>query len=443
MENPFDIRIYNKNFGFEGYVVDPGFAYFVPAWRDQGYGNFMLDANNPHSEALQAKGARIVCRYKGEHILSGPVRSRRGSILPNESVTYQVSDDRRLIRNTLAYINPAEPLLAATLTSSGQVTRPDGGTNTSGSTKGQWGYFLWPDGSAATGGFSVDSAEAAIKHIIRVNLVTRLGRPVVIEPDLGRGGNIRAAGALPDVRFETLEEVIEPILDWAGLGLRMWQPVGGTAIHIDVYEPGEWVQPLTPESGIIRFGEYSVNGPNITRPIMGGPGTTVARAWQGQQGLGNQTQRETDYNDVIEVFRDAPAKLTWPDAVVDANRIEKFYTQLATASNAASFVKQMAKMEAAAMLAGAPTSGLSLTLAETETFHFGGTDGVQIGDMVTVKAQNQTFTNRIHRAEMSFTRDDGLKITPVVGNQEDDPDKIVANSIAALAKALRNTHTSK
>lgn len=444
MDSPFDITVYNKDFGFEGFVVDPGYAYFVPAWRDQGYGNFMLDANNPHTEILQTPGSRIVCEYRGEHLLSGPIRSRRGDILSNGSATYQVSDDRRLLRNTLAFVRPGAPLEASSLSSPGQTWRPAGDAGTAGTTAGQFGYYLWPNGSAVWNGLDTTSAEFAIKHIIEVNLVQRLGRPVVIEPNLGRGGDIKAAGALPDVRFETLEEIVEKILDWSNLGLRMWQPKNGMAIHVDVYEPGEWVQPLTPESGIVRFGTYEVTAPISTRSVVGGPGEGLARAFTGIQGAGNLTEREEDWNDVIEVFRDGTgATLAWPEALAANYRVAKYYPFQVGATAAAVFRDYLAAAGAAGIAEGAPTSGLSLTLSESETFHFGGSDGIQVGDLVTVKAQGQTFTDRLLRAEISFTRDKGLEVTPVVGTKTDDPDEQVAEAITKLARALRNLSTAK
>lgn len=444
MESPFEITIYNKDFEFEGSIVDVGFAYFVPAWRSLGYGNFMIDANNPHTEAIQAPGARVVVKYRGVHLLSGPVRSRRGDLLPNGTVTYQVSDDRRLNRNTLAWVKPTAPLEASSLADLGQTWRPQGGAGTVGTTSGQFGYYLWPNGSPATNGESIESAESAIKHIIKVNLVDRLGLPVHIEPDLMRGGDIAAAGALPPVRFETVEEIVEKIQNWSGLGLRFWQVDGEKQIRVDVYEPGVWQQPLTPESGIIRFGTYSVNAPNITRGIVGGPGEGLARAFAGTEGAGYLTPREELYGDIIEIFRGATgAELLWPEALAENYKVPKYYEHQVDPEKGAVFRQFMADAEQTALLEGAATSGLELTLAESETFHFGGADGIQVGDHIIVKANDEYFSDQLMHAEISFTRDDGLKVTPVVGEKTDDPDEMFAKAIANMARALRNITTAQ
>lgn len=438
MDNPFSIVVYDKDFVFQGFVADPGFAYFVPAWRAFGYGNFMLDADNPHTEALQAEGARVTVQYRGKHLLSGPVRSRRGSILPGGTVTYQVSDDRRIIRNTLAWVNPGHTLEAQSLSDPGQAWQPAGTVNKPGKTSGQFGYYLWPEESV------IPTTEAAIKHILKVNLVTRLGWPVVIEPDLGRGGNIAAAGELPTVRFELLEEIVEPMLDYGGLGLKVWQPLGAKAIHIDVFEPSEWPQNLTPESGIVRFGEYAVSAPDATRTIIGGPGEGLARVFAGSLTPGVRTQREIDYNDIIEVFRDGTGyEMEFPEGTPDDEKVAKYYEYKVSDKLDLLYDQHMHRVELAGLLEGAPKSGLSVTLAETDTFHFGGADGIQIGDKVTIKSGGVDFTDRLTQAEISFTRDEGLKVTPVVGEKADDPDDQLADAISRLSRALRNTATKK
>lgn len=442
MESPFDIVVYDKDMNLTGFVTDPIYCNFVPAWKSQGYGSFMVASDNPHSEALQALGARVTVNYLGEHIMSGPIRSRQGDVLKNTAATYQILDDKRLLDNTLLFVNPFKPLEAATLADLAQSWQKNGRDLVPGTVAGQYAYCYWPDGSAEANGVNVTTSEGAIKWAIEANLVTRLGRPVTIAPDLGRGGN--PASILPAVRFAPLSEAMTPIIKLSKLGISLRQYKLERTITVDVHEPGMWEQTLTVESGIIKSGTYSVGAPNITRPILGGPGETAARVFSGITGQGNMTDREVDYNDVIEVFRDATgATLTWPAALSEAYKVAKYYALQADAGDVKDLRDYFAAEQETALDDGPATSGLLLELAETETFHFGGTDGVQLGDNVTVSINGAPFTDQVTEAQMVFSRDKGLSITPLIGEKKDDPDIQLAKSIASLSRALRNLSTSK
>jgi hypothetical protein len=444
MESPFEMIVYDKNLEFTGFVVDPVYCNFVPSWHNQGYGSFMLASDNPHSEAVQAKGARVGVRYKGQHLMSGPIRSYRGDLAGGgEQLIYQMLDDRRLLVNTLAFVAPRHGLEATSLTDFGQAWRPEGGLSpVAGTVVGQTPYFLWPNGSAVTDGLTITSSEQAIKYIIEENLVKRLGRNVTMMPNLGRGGDPTAI--LPVIRQESIAEAIQPIMNFSGLSVKLWQEPYGTTIFVDVVEPGVWEQELTPKSGIINSGVYSLAAPTITRPIIGGPGETSSRVFGGIEGIGNQTQAEEDYNDVIEVFREASTfDFVWPEGLEDRFKVPKYYPFRAAADDLATFYAYMSQASATGLVDGAARASLELQLAETVSFHFGGSDGIQLGDTITVLASGQKFTNQVTEAQLVFTRDKGFTATPLVGQRSDDPDVVLARALANVATALRNLSTSK
>ncbi len=450
MENPFEIIVYDKYLQFVGFVVDPIYSHFVPSWWNQGYGSFMLADDNPHSAALQAKGARVTVSYRGENLMSGPIRSRRGNLTKSGSVIYQVLDDHRLLRNTIAFVRPDLPLETTSLSSLGQTSRPGGDAGTPGIVTGQYSYFAWPKypvgespGSPGTP-MPIMTAEDAVKHIIRVNLVERLGRNITILPTQKRGGD--AQDYLPIVRMESLSEAIQPILNRSGLAVKMWQDPYGDTIFCDVVEPGEWDQELTPEADIVRDGMYAVEAPEITRAIMGGSHETAKRAFSGIQGSGNQTPLEEAYNDVIEVFREAPAfEYDWPAGLPDEQKVAKYFQWIVgvTETSKENYAEFWARFQAESLAEGPETSTLELALSETETFHFGGADGIQLGDFITVKTSGVLFRNQVTECMLTFTRDAGVKVTPLIGQREDDPDRVLAKAIADVARALRNISTRK
>jgi len=303
-------------------------------------------------------------------------------------------------------------------------------------------YYVWPDGSTFWGGPSIDTAETAIKHLTEINFA-RLGRPVTIGADLERGGNARAAAMLPQVRFGSLDTNLEALLKWSGLHLTLAQDPTLPTVNLEVGVPAMWPQTLTVESGIILDGTWSTEDPEATRTIVGGPDELGARAFWG---INDATGLEAEYGDVIEVFRDATgATRNWPDTIPDFKQIAKYYLlhPEVSAVDKAIFSTYLDAAGAKALAEGSPTSGLSLELSETEVFHFGGTDGIQLGDTITATSRGLSFTDRITEATLSWDATDGLTVTPRVGTKTDDPDRQLAEAIASLARAQIRLSTSK
>jgi len=442
--NPFTMTIYDREMRPQGRIGNPMSCNFTPRFRAQGSGQVYLKATDPVLQKLLEPGARVGVEYRGEHLMSGPVRNPEGPfIAPNGQVLINIQDDWRRLVNTYAWNVPNAPLAPLALDANGQTTRPAGGPVVEGTTDGQVGYYLWPDGSAAAGGVSVDTSEAAVKHLIEVNLGRLPFTPLDVRPDLGRGGNPRAAGVLPNIRFLRLSEAIMPILEWSGLGVKVWQAPGTTEYSVDVWEPRSWSQPISAESGIVRDGRWSLQSPEATRAVVGGPGELAARAfWDG----GVDDDLEALYGDVIEVFTDATgATLTWPDGLSEALKVAKYYLlRPEVADNDKSrFRGYLSGAGAQAREKAAPTSGLSLNLSETDAFHFGGPDGYHIGDQVTAGSAGLTFSDRISECTLSLNSSDGLKVTPVVGEKKNEPNRQVARAIVGLATALRQSNASK
>lgn len=86
---------------------------------------------------------------------------------------------------------------------------------------------------------------------------------------------------------------------------------------------------------------------------------------------------------------------------------------------------------------GAPTYGFSLRLGETENFSYGG-DGVHVGDKVTVNAGGLVKTDLLRSVTISWTVEEGLVVTPVVGEDiQDQPNKALGKLIAVAFSAIR------
>lgn len=451
MDSPFEIRVYDRAFKRQGWVADPVAASFTPRFNAQGTGELRLSASDPVLEYLLAPGARVSCQYNGEHLMSGRALKPSGSFLPNGEIVVQISDDWRRMRNTLAWVRPngeisPTDMVANTDNALGQSWLPGGGSDAGpdGTTSGQTGYYFWPDGSAVVGGVRVDSAEAAIKQLILANLGGRLNAPITVAANLNRGGDARAAGILPAVRFSTLEEAAAPILTWSGLGLRFAQALDGIRIDVDVWEPTVWPQVLDVASGIIQDGNWSQEEAALTRMVIGGPGEGVNRAFFSSV----DAAREALTGEVIEAFKDATgANLGWPTspALDDLLKVAKYFL-LRPEVDALSKTLFSAYIQAASTKAyneSAATAGLALKLAETVSFRFGGPTGFHLGDTVKARSGGLNFSDKITECTIAVNAETGLTVTPVVGEKKDDPDRLLAQGIMALAASQRRLSTSR
>lgn len=429
MESPVEMRVFNKTLGFENVISDVDYYSFTPRLNGQGSAEVAVPSDAPINTLLRTPGTRLSCRYRGEHLMSGPLRTQQGPfVTAAPSSIYSLQDDWRILKNTLAWVNPAAPLEPTSLDSPGQAWQTSPGT--SGTVNGQSQYYVWPA--------SISSAEAAVKHLITLNAVTRLGRPITVLPNLDRGGNVRSAGLLPNIRFQSIAEAVEIILDWSGLILSVWQDFDTPTIFVDVREPSVWPQVITPDSGIITDGDWSRMAPDATRMVVGGPGQEAERAfWE----VRDTTGLESEYGDIIEVFRDATgAKLDWPADLAQDRRIAKYFrlrSDVASASKTA-FTQYLNAAGATGLAAGAPTSSLGVSLMESETFQFAGEHGIHLGDWLNASSNGIDITERITEASITLTKADGDRATPVLGKRSDDPDQDLWDAIAGVDQALLN-----
>lgn len=373
-DDEFDIRVYDESFTRKGWIGDPLYVTATPRHNLQPTATCALSGTDSKLNMLAASGARVVIRYRDEQILSGPVRARRAEgPLATRIVTFEIEDDWRLLRRILGWPVPAAALDAQT---------------------SKWGIYSGP-------------AETVVKDIVGA-AVDRLGLPVTMAPDLGRGDDIWVR-----TRFYNLADVLYPQVDQAGIGITVRQSGGG--LVLDCYEPTDWPIALSEDGGTIAEGSWSLTPPEVTRVVGGFDGKGTARIFDS---LVN-TVPEATWGDVVETF-------------VDARDLDHTDPDFAAES--------YARMHAA-LADGAVRSGLSLTLAETDTFTYGGPNGVHVGDRVTVElAPGVTTTDVLREATLTWSKS-GMQVTPVVGERTNDSSKTNARAMASLARAHRIQQT--
>lgn len=443
--NPFDdISIYDKTLGLVGRIANPKTVSGSLILNGLSIITIGVEASDPNQQWLTQPGCRVALTYRGLREFSGMVDLESGVILLNGVVTFTIKGDWRVLQDTLAFVNPANGLAATSVSSTdtsamGQATLP-GGASTAGADgtiDGQSGTYVWP----------ADVAETNIKAVISANFTRGTMpaiRPFTVAPNQGRGGNARTAGVLPEVRMDTLEVAVTPILAWSRLVLEIVQQKDATTIGIDVRAPGNWAADLTVTSGVVTDGSYSKQAPSATRAIVGGPGDGPARAYIE---VDDATGLEAAYGYGIEVFRDgSSAGLTWPSTLNAAYQVPKylrFRTEVVQAVKDA-FNASMVAVGQAGLTAGLPTTSINAKLAETESFHFGGLDGVRLGDYLTIKTEGGVrFGNYVTEAQFDLAESGEFTVTTILGQVTDDTTRTMATAISNLAKANRKLSTSR
>lgn len=241
------------------------------------------------------------------------------------------------------------------------------------------------------------NAETILKNAVTENAVNRLGLPVTVAPNLNRGAAI--SGGIK-FRMHPLAERLFPAVEQAGLGVRVYQ--SGAGLRLDVYEPQDYPKVISEAAGTLRSWSWSTTGPTVTRVVGGGRGEGTARVFRSAV----DAPLETQYGDKVEVFSDARNGET--NAELDQSNTE-------------------------VLTEGKPKSGLALELSETPYFRYG---TVQVGDKVSIKAGGLTITDVLRTATITWDRQGGLQVNPMVGEISDSAEAKTAKAIRKLWQGL-------
>lgn len=357
---PYSLVVYDKAYKFVGWVgrvtaVDAAIRHNMVSTA-----SFTVDDDHVRAKALMAPGARVLVYRNGEYQLGGRVQVTEGTFAVAGQLTFSVDDYFRVLHDWLAWPKPTAPLTGQTV---------------------EYRTITGP-------------AETVVKTVVRENAV-RLGFPLTVAPDLGRG-----ARGTYTFRFHPLYDRLFPAVDLAGIGVTVRQ--GGTGLVLDCYTPRTYSHELSPGAGTVVGGSYSLTGPTATRVVVGGQGEGVARTFKSYP----DAARETDWGDIIEVFRDAR----------DSEQGDVY-----------------AERAAESLAEGAPMSALSLVLSETKHFTYGGDNGLRIGDRMPAEANGITLMDTLREVQLKFDND-GDKATPIIGELTDDPNVVIAKQIRALKR---------
>jgi hypothetical protein len=266
-----------------------------------------------------------------------------------------------------------------------------------------WRLLGWPvPGSDLTSqGVKKDTrtgnAETVLKGFVSANK-PHLVDTVTVATNANRGGTITV-----ESRMSVLADVLMTAADQAGIGVSVKQ--SGSGLLLDVYTPRVFPHTLSERSGTIIDWSWSKAAPTMSSAIVGGPNENTSREFRRVR----DSARETALGYSVESFVDARS--------ADNN------TQVDAAGTQA-------------LADAGPRYGFKVSLSESKNFRYG-TAGVRVGDQVTVAIGDRTRTDVLREAVLTFDRDNGLQVTPAVGERSDDPDVTLGAFLAGLAKKVR------
>lgn len=241
-------------------------------------------------------------------------------------------------------------------------------------------------------------AETVFKTALAENFA-RLGVPWTVAPDQGRGASVST-----QLRMHPLGDKLIPLLDLSNLTVTLAYTDAG--VVVDVREPVTVPGVLTLETGIPDLYTYTRQAPTMTRCVVGGRGEGAEREFIEVI----YPEREAEWGIIREGFVDGRNTEEGADLTVDAHQ---------------------------ALAEGAARVGLNTTLVETDRFLYGTT--YRIGDLVSVDVAPVQTLQRIS-VSISETADDGVVVTPRIGEIDDteDTDARLWRAVARLSRGIRD-----
>lgn len=333
-----------------------------------------VKATHRRLKEMLTPGTRMKLRLRGDTLIEGPIRTHEGAG-PGSSTefTFGVEDNFRILKNFLIYQVPGADIYHQNLA---------------------YNYTITGD------------AETVFKDIVQKNFGTRGGEPLIIAPNLHRGGTITSSA-----RMATIFNEMFPILESKGLGATVKATPAG--LVVDVYVPGTYPNKLTEQSRIVRKWKYALHAPDITSVVVGGQGQGTSRTFIDKQDY----VAEELWGDRIEVFRDAR----------DASDVLTYFQRADET-----------------IFEGRGTSSLKVKLAETGNFKFGGPQGLRVGQQVTAEVGGGAVkvTDILREIDFSWDAENGLSIDAQIGKSV-APTAAVARAMQRLSDSLSKLKASQ
>lgn len=278
-----------------------------------------------------------------------------------------------------------------------------------------WRMLLWPSTTSPGGenGVTLDReyryitgpAETVTKTLIAENIRHLEIPPITVAADKGRGPKVSTS-----VRFHTFADRVLPLIGAAGMRVTVFQ--SSQSLLVDCVPTRTIPRVFSEASGAITSWEFARTGPTATSVVVGGSGEGKDRRFT----VAGRPSLEREWQDAIEVFVDARNG--------DSEKVT---------------LRQEAQQK---LDESQPVSGFKITLSD-RMIQNTIPDDISPGDTITVNIAGVDVSERIKEIEY-VCEDPGsgwTSVTPIAGEYQDDPSRMLASKLAAMATNIRNTGT--
>lgn len=382
---PFRVRVYSKAFAFLFPLADASVSVSLRHLAIPT-GSITIPLTHQRADAMFTPGTRVVIDY-----LTG---TNRG-------------DDASWTHAMSGWLTSAQVP---------QDTKPTvGKTVTFGVIDDYWviaWMLLWPKPSndiahqTTATDVRTGAAESVIKAYVNANK-GRLSIPLTTATDHATGNTVSGS-----YRFDNAMDVLPGLAQVGGIGISVKQV--GSGLVLDTYAPTDrTARVLSEAAGTITSWSLASTAPSVTRAIIASSGVGTSRAFTEQF---DGTGLEALYGIAIETFVDARDTA---DATTLTQRGQ------------------------AAIAAGAPQAGYSITVAETPVVR--AMVNLFVGDLVAVQITPTLALEDIcSQMTITWSPDAGKVVTPQIGPADAtaQPDALFAQAIAAVGRGVRYLRSS-
>lgn len=375
----FRVEVYDGAFAFKGLVGDPISTTVIPKRWAPGISTVAMATDHRMVQHLVQPGARMWIKDPDlpdgeDHLMSGWVSGYRITGTEKRSrVEFDIIDDFVITQRILGWVVP--------------------------------GNSIENQDTAGTNWTMEDDAETVFLAALQENGVNRLGLPIDIPASLGRGAVVKAR-----LRFQSLYDRLVPVEDGAGIinsgiSVGVQQNPSAPGLKVSVWEPKTHTQALNERSGVVTDWGISGRSATVTGGVVAGQGEGILRVLR----EASDAAREAAIGWKFEAFRDARDT---DDPTTLYERLDETIAE------------------------GAATSGISVTLSETENF-IARPGKIWVGDTVNMLLAGQTVTRHLEEVTLSSTASGGKVTRPRIGDWNDDPDVKLARIVRNIARRIR------
>jgi hypothetical protein len=372
--------VYGKGFDYKGDIGSPLFVSCQIRHNEMSLATVSIAGDHPRAVDVMTPGSRLTIANADGHLTSGRIHAVNGDGPGRSSrITFTVHDDFEVLKFVLGWVEPTLPI------------------NQQGVNAKAYDVRSGP-------------AETVLKQYVVANAISRLGLPLTVAPDQGRGANINAS-----LRFHPLFDRLFPTVDGAGLdraGIGVFIKQVGAGLVLDVYEVDSVPKVLTEDSGVISSWRWSRAAPTATRVVMAGQEPGPSRVFR----TVTDAAREAQWDFVAERVQDARDEEDPAELLVRAAEV---------------------------LAEGDRKNGLSVTLSETATFRYGKV--ATVGDLLTIGLPGGVTIGPevLREVLLSWTRDEGYRAVPQIGELENAGNTVLARSLASVVRYLRHRNLTE